>query len=217
MAQRQSSYGGPAAVARLAPLGLFLAAAVLLAGCGKSPPTRFYSLTAIPAVAVEAKTPQDAGDCPSLGIGPVEFPAYLDRSQIVTTGQGAVMHLAEFDQWIEPVRNNFERILMENLSGMVCAGPMVSSPWPLGMHPERQVTIQVRRFDGTLGGQAVLRADWAVLDARGEVMLWRSSQLAETVLGPDYAALADAQSRLAAALARDIAQGLDEAVRRGNH
>ena len=41
MAQRQSSYGGPAAVARLAPLGLFLAAAVLLAGCGKSPPTRF--------------------------------------------------------------------------------------------------------------------------------------------------------------------------------
>lgn len=216
MAQRHSSCGGLSAVARLAPLGLLLAAVVLLAGCGKSPPTRFYSLTAMPAAADEATTQRDAGSCPSLGIGPVEFPAYLDRNQIVTTGQGAVMHLAEFDQWIEPVRNNFERILMENLSGMVCAGPMVSSPWPLGMHPERQVTIQMRRFDGTLGGQAVLRADWAVLDARGDVMLWRSSQLTETVQGPDYAALAAAQSRLAAALARDIAAGLAEAARMGS-
>ncbi|MDQ7832507.1 MAG: PqiC family protein [Desulfovibrionaceae bacterium] len=213
MSHRQTQCGGPAALARPAPLWAILAAVVLVAGCGKSPPTRFYSLTAIPAAVEGAGAPPaNAGACPSLGIGPVEFPAYLDRSQIVTTGQGTVMHLAEFDQWIEPVRNNFERILMENLSGMVCAGPLVSSPWPSGMRPERQVTIQVRRFDGTLGGQAVLRADWAVLDARGEVMLWRSSQLTEAVQGPEYAALADAQSRLAAALARDIAAGLAEAA-----
>ncbi|NDY58323.1 membrane integrity-associated transporter subunit PqiC [Desulfovibrio sulfodismutans] len=214
MSHRQTQYGGPAALARLAPLAAILAAVLLMAGCGKSPPTRFYSLTAIPA-AVEGAggTPGDAGACPSLGIGPVEFPAYLDRTQIVTAGAGTAMHLAEFDQWIEPVRNNFERILMENLAGMVCAGPMVSSPWPGGMHPERQVTIQVRRYDGVLGGQAVLKADWAVLDAGGEVVLWRSSQLTDTAQGPDYAALTDAQSRLAAALARDIAAGLAEAAR----
>ncbi|MEF3695706.1 PqiC family protein [Desulfolutivibrio sp.] len=214
MSQRQTQYGGPAALARLALLGAILAAVFLVAGCGKSAPTRFYSLTAIPAAVEEAGgASADAGACPSLGIGPVEFPAYLDRTQIVTAGAGTVMHLAEFDQWIEPVRNNFERILMENLSGMVCAGPMVSSPWPVGMHPERQVTIQVRRYDGVPGGQAVLKADWAVLDAGGEVVLWRSSQLTDTAQGPDYAALVDAQSRLAAALARDIAAGLAEAAR----
>jgi uncharacterized lipoprotein YmbA len=202
-------------MARLAPLWAILATAVLMAGCGKSPPTRFYSLTAIPAAVERAGgAPGDAGACPSLGIGPVEFPAYLDRSQIVTTGQGTVMHLAEFDQWIEPVRNNFERILMENLSGLVCAGPLVSHPWPEGLRPERQVAIQVRRFDGTLGGQAELRADWSILDAGGEVLVWRATTASETAQGPDYAALVAAQSRLVAALARDIAAGLDQAGRK---
>ena len=196
------------------PAALALGLALFVAGCGKSAPTRFYSLTAIPA-AVEGVggTTAKTGACPSLGIGPVEFPAYLDRTQIVTTGAGTAMQLAEFDQWIEPVRNNFERILMENLSVIGCAGPLVSFPWPSGMRPERQAAIQVRRFDGTLGGQAVLRADWSILDAGGEVLLWRTTAASEQTAGPDYAALAAAQSRLVETLARDVVAGLAEAAR----
>ena len=190
------------------PAALALCLILFLAGCGKSAPTRFYSLTAAPAA---AGATAETRDCPALGLGPVEFPAYLDRSQIVTPGQGTSMHLAEFDQWIEPVRTNFERILMENLSGLVCAGPLVSHPWPEGLRPERQVAIQVRRFDGTLGGQAELRADWSILDAGGEVLVWRATTASEPAQGPDYAALVAAQSRLVEALARDIAAGLDQA------
>jgi uncharacterized lipoprotein YmbA len=190
------------------PVALALSLALFMAGCGKSPPTRFYSLTA-----AQATDAVPARDCPSLGVGPVEFPAYLDRTQIVTTGAGTTMQLAEFDQWIEPVRNNFERILMENLSLIGCAGPLVSFPWPSGMRPERQVAIQVRRFDGTLGGQAVLRADWTILDSGGEALLWRTTAAGEQATGPDYAALAAAQSRLVETLARDVVAGLAEAAR----
>lgn len=191
-----------AAALAAAALGLIL----FLAGCGKSPPTHFYSLTAVPA---DGTREEGAGrQCPSLGVGPVEFPAYLDRSQIVTTGAGVSMRLAEFDQWIEPVRNNFERILIENLSGGVCAGPVMSFPWPAGMRPERQVAVQVRRFDGELGATAVLRADWSIQNEAGEVLLWRATTASEKAQGPDYAALVDAQSRLVDILARDIAAGL---------
>jgi uncharacterized protein len=174
-------------------------------GCGKSAPAQFYSLSVAPSDKPVAETP-----CIALGIGPVEFPAYLDRSQIVTRIGANQMHLAEFDQWIEPLRDNFQRALMENLSGLVCAKPLVSHPWPTGGHPERQVAIQVDRFDGTLGQEAVLRVNWTVLDADGKALTWRTADLREQASGPDYASLAAAQSRLVARLAVAVAESLRE-------
>jgi uncharacterized lipoprotein YmbA len=175
----------------------------LLAGCGKSAPTHFYSLSAAASPAAEP-----AGPCLSLGIGPVEFPAYLDRSQIVTrTGQNQ-MHLAEFEQWIEPPRDNFQRALTENLASLVCAKPLVSYPWPVGGHPDRQVVLQVARFDGSLGQETVLRVSWSVLDADGKQLAWRTNEYREPAGAPDYAALAAAQSRLVEKFAKDVADSL---------
>lgn len=172
-------------------------------GCGRSAPAHFYSLS---APATDAPSP--AEPCISLGIGPVEFPAYLDRSQIVTRTGANRMHMAEFDQWIEPLRENFQRILMQDLSGLVCAKPLVNHPWPVGATPERQVAIQVSRFDGTLGQDAVLRASWSVLDADGKTLAWRTANLQEKPEGPDYAALAAAQSRLVSRFAAQVAESL---------
>lgn len=173
------------------------------AGCGRSTPTHFFSLNA-PGTTQAAPT----GPCISLGIGPVEFPAYLDRSQVVTRIGANRMHMAEFDQWIEPLRDNFQRILMEDLSKLVCAKPLVNHPWPVGATPERQVAIQVSRFDGTLGQDAILRASWSVLDAEGKTLTWQTADLHETTAGPDYADLAAAQSRLVAKFAGEVAASL---------
>lgn len=190
------------------PLTALLAGALcalpLLAGCGKSAPTHFYSLNA--AAPKAAETP--AGPCLSLGIGPVDFPAYLDRSQVVTRIGQNQMHLAEFEQWIEPLRDNFQRTLTENLAGLVCAKPLVTYPWPAGGHPDRQVAIQISSFDGSLGQEAWLKASWSVLDADGNSLAWRTADYREAAAGPGYADLAAAQSRLVAKFAKDVAESL---------
>jgi len=176
----------------------------LLAGCGKSAPTHFYSLnTAAPKT---DKAPD--GPCLSLGIGPVDLPAYLDRSQIVTRIGDNQMHLAEFEQWIESPHDNFQRALSDNLSRLICAKPLFTYPWPVGGHPDRQVVIQVARFDGALGQEAVLSVSWSVLDADNKTLDWRSTDYREVVQGPDYAALAAAQSRLVEKFAKDVAVSL---------
>ena len=175
-----------------------------LAGCGKSAPTHFYSLNATPQKSDAAP----AGPCMSVGVGPVDFPAYLDRSQIVTRSGGNRMHLAEFDQWIETPRENFQRILTENLAGLVCAKPLVTYPWPTGGHPDRQIVIQVARFDGMLGQDTVLRASWSILDADGNNLAWRSNEYRESVAAPDYESLAAAQSKLLEQFAKDVAASL---------
>ncbi|MFW6242141.1 MAG: PqiC family protein, partial [Thermodesulfobacteriota bacterium] len=74
---------------------LLLAALFLLpVACGRSLPTRFYLLTPQKTGPGAAPT---AG--PSVGVGPVELPDYLDRPQILTRAGEHEIHFAEFDQW----------------------------------------------------------------------------------------------------------------------
>ena len=201
-----------------------LCAAPLLSGCGRSASTHYYTLTPGQAApygggAAPSMTPSGApgaapaaasgtgaqGPCYSLGLGPVDFPAYLDRTQIVTQGAGNQMQLAEFDQWVEPLQENFKRILMENLAASLCTKPLVLFPWPAGVRPRYQLAIQVQRFDGALGQEAVLRANWSILNPDGDVLLWRSATLREPVAGPGYAPLAAAQSALVARFGQELA------------
>lgn len=199
-----------ALAAMLAALAL---TAPLLGGCGKSAPTRFYTLApqSISQQAgqdAQAAIPAPGQPCRSLGIGPVDFPPYLDRNQIVTRSGSHQMAVADFDQWIEPLHDNFNRTLIADLAGVTCDKPLVLFPWPAGVRPDYQVAIQVRRFDGSLGGEAVLQADWSVIDASGQAVAWQTSLFKETPGGADYANLASAQSRLVARLAQDIAAKL---------
>ena len=183
---------------------------VSLMGCGKSAPTRYYTLTPQQGVQgaaqAEPATPgAGAVPCYSLGIGPVEFPVYLDRTQMVTQGPGNQMHLADFDQWVEPLHENFKRILMDNLGASLCAKPLVLFPWPAGVRHQYQVAIQVQRFDGALGGEAALSASWSILNPAGDVLLWRTTSLREPAGGPGYAELAAAQSALVAKFGQEVA------------
>ncbi|MFP5240375.1 MAG: ABC-type transport auxiliary lipoprotein family protein, partial [Acidobacteriota bacterium] len=64
----------------------------------------------------------------------------------------------------------------------------------------------VLRFDGAPGQSAQLRASWSILDSHGELLVWKSSTLQESVSGPGFDALAAAQSRLVSRLSQEIAQ-----------
>lgn len=180
---------------------MLVLAAAGLSGCGKSAPTQFFALAPMenPASTVPP--------CISLGVGPVETPVYLDRRSIMVRNGENKMTLSEFEEWAEPLKDGLARTLAENLSGLVCAKPIAVYPWPVGVVPEYQVTVQVQRFDGALRDKVELRATWAILDRNGEMVLW-SSFTAEEPSGGDYASLAAAMSRLAGGLSKDIAEGL---------
>lgn len=180
-----------------------LLALCLLSGCGKSAPTHFYALS--PAEA----PPLDGPPCYSVGIGPVEIPAYLDRRDVVTREGGARVKLAEFESWAEPVKDGLARVLAENLSGLVCARPIAVYPWPTGVNPEYQVTVQAQRFDGALKKDVVLRASWSILNGDGELLVWKLFE-SRAPAGDDYASMAASMSDLAATLSRDIAMAIKE-------
>jgi uncharacterized lipoprotein YmbA len=200
------------------PLGLkaastrfrFLAViAMLLLTTGCFPKTRsaqFYLLQPMsPTAAQVGKT--DTTKSLLIGLGPVDIPAYLDRPQIVTGGEGTQMHLNEFQRWAEPLRDNVTRVLAENLSQLLPNSHVLAFPWNRANPPDYQVEIQINRFHVDAAGHCELKANWTLLK-HNKVVSQKPFSASSTVEGNDYDAKAGKLSLALAAFSRDIAAEL---------
>jgi uncharacterized lipoprotein YmbA len=185
---------------------LALSVAFVLAGCGASQPTRFYSLTPL-ASAPQAAAPEGAGL--TIGLGPVEFPKALDRPQIITRAGANELKLAEFDRWAEPVQDNALQVLQENLALLLPDYKLLAYPWNRSTEVDCQAVVRVLRFDRSEGGDAVLKARWTIQNPVSESeLLNRESSYPRHPLGGDVQATVEAMNRALEDFSRDLAKAL---------
>jgi uncharacterized lipoprotein YmbA len=187
-------------------LGAFL---VVLGGCaGTSPPVNFYVLSSITE---SAATTVPAGDESriAIGVGPVNLPDYLDRSQIVTRSSPNELKIAAFDRWAESLKSSFPRVLTENLSALLNTNQVAVFPWRKAISVEYQVIVDVVQFDVLSGGNAVLIARWSILgDGEDKMYMLKKSTITVSPNTDDYAELVSAQSQTLAEFSREIAEAI---------
>lgn len=173
--------------------------------CASNAPSRFYVLSSLTGTGEETEMAGDERNL-TIEVGPVELPAYLDRQQVVTRVSANELHLAGFDEWAEPLGDNFTRVLIENLSVLLSKDLFTIFPFR-GPEPiDYQVEVEVIRFDGRLGGDASLMTRWSIFgEDDKKLLLTRKSSFKEATGGPGYEALVAAQSRTVEALSREIA------------
>jgi uncharacterized protein len=200
-------------------MAMTLGASLLVGGCA-SQPSRFYLLSALPNSDTAAVgTPGEQG--PTLAVGPVTLPRYLDRPQIVTRASPYEIKLAEFDRWAEALDINFSRVLAENLSLLLPTARVVTSPWPRATPIDYQITVDVAHFLSQVGGDSLLIADWILFKGEGQQALMTGrSRFNAAPGGLDYAAIVAAMSQTVASLSREIATtvrgvGLRVSTRKG--
>lgn len=183
---------------------------LLLSGCGVSRPAKFYILTPV----ADSGTGITGAAGPALGIGPVDFPAYLDRPEIVHRSGENQLHFAGSHRWGEPLKTAFTRTLAENLSVMLPTERVTRYPWPRSADIDFQVSVDVIRFDADAKGTVVLAASWEVSrPADGTVMSRQKTSYPEMAGGPgDYPAIVSAQSRVLERLSRDIAAAIRDSL-----
>jgi len=188
-----------------------------LTACAGSVPTRFYILTPLEDAGREA---QGTASSPrvTIGIGPVTFPAYLDRQQIVTRVSANELHLAGLDEWAEPLKDNFTRVLVENLGHLLPADSFTIFPFRGPDRVNWQVAVEVVRLDGDLGGDALLLARWTIYEkGDNKLLLTKKSRFSQSSSGPGYGSLAAAYSRIVEAFSREMAGAIqDLSLQRGN-
>jgi len=194
---------------RLAVVALVLCL-VITTGCASTKPSRFYTLSAL--ASSETRTKAGATSLSiAIGVGPITLPEHLDRPQIVTRTSRNELRLAEFDRWAGSLKDDFSRVLSENLSILLSTDRVSLYPWRRSMSIDYQVVVDVARFDGELGGDAWLDARWAVLGGRDkEVLSMHTSRISEPSGAQSYAALVGAQSRALGRLSREIAEAIKD-------
>ena len=185
---------------------LLLLVALALSGCGVSQSPRFYTLNtlAAPPGPTAAAATKDAS---LIGLGPVAIPDRLNRPQITSLSGENEITVAEFDRWSGSLQEEISRTVTENLSILLPSYRVVSLPWGRRLNLDRQIAIDILRIDGKLGGQIILKANWAVTvttDSGAKTVLVRYTEITEDMSGPDYTAYVAAQSRALAKLSREI-------------
>ncbi|CAA0123951.1 Uncharacterised protein [Halioglobus japonicus] len=151
------------------------ALALLLVGCGSSPPNNYYLLSA-------HQFSTAGGETPSVGVGPIEIPAYLDRKSMVYNRDGNSLQVASLDLWAEPLVNGVERVIVLNLAGLLNTQDVQSFPWHPQRAPQYGVKVNVLQLEAT-AQQVSLTAEWLVYRPGSSAQVQRRISQLQAPLG----------------------------------
>src|SRR5262249_23076341 len=190
------------------PYSIFLFLSFLLTGCSflevKPDPSRYFALTSLPRTGQRAQDPAGTNAL-ILGIGPIKFPGYLDRQQMVTRISQNRFAVAENDRWAEPLDENFSRVLSQNLSILLQTDRIVPYPWVRSQQPTYQVQVEVLRFEPNAEQVVELWARWIILDDARKNISLKESYLTKPLRDKSAEASVAAMSEAVADLSQDIA------------
>lgn len=187
---------------------LFFALILMFGGCAASTQqSKFFVLTSIAKDTTKKLAP--SRDKMAIGVGPFEFPSYLNRPNILNRVGTNEVQLSEYHRWAEPLEENFSRVLAENLSTLLSTDRVAIFPWKGTMPIGFQVTVSVTKFDGELGGDSLLECRWAIFRDYGkEVLVMKKSSFKETSKGKGYEALVTGLNENLEKLSVEIAKAI---------
>ena len=156
---------------------LFIALTLLaLVGCGSTRPSNFYQLDEPAATQLSGVERGIA-----IGVGPVNLEPYLDRPQIVVRGAGHKLEMSEFNRWSEPLIDSISRVIIVNLSNMLESTRVFKVPRRDKTIPlEFRTEIDIARFDGSMGGNALLVARWTLYGRDEAALVTKVSIISES-------------------------------------
>ncbi|MBN2450067.1 MAG: membrane integrity-associated transporter subunit PqiC [Lentisphaeria bacterium] len=147
----------------------------MLAGCARSGPARYYTLTPL------ASPAPAASPGPVLRIRRVSVPVHLRQAALVVRESPTRLRYAEFDLWAQPVEDGLPEVLADNLARLtgaqVVADPL-SRPSPT---PAWEVHVGVRSFEMAADGTAHFAAAWELRAPGGGVAASGTSEAREPV------------------------------------
>lgn len=145
-----------------------------------------------------------------LGLGPIGFPAYLERPQMVTRVGANEINLSEIHRWGAPLEDTFARVLAQNLAEVLGTLQVTPYPWYSTQELDYAIRIEVIQFDVDQEGSGRLLARWRIVDANSDKMLRTGlADLRDQAADSSPDAAVAALSRLVEKLSRELAAGLE--------
>lgn len=177
-----------------------------LTGCATEP-SSFYTLSSTLPGSERSASLSDKGL--AVGIGPVRFPAFLDRPQVVSRSGANRLLVDEFHRWGGSLDDDFLRVLGENLAQLLGTSRILVEPAEVRFTLDFRVVADVLSFEGTPGGDAVFRVRWGVLDPNmDQALVVRENSYRRRAENESPEAMIAALSETLSAFSRDLADQL---------
>jgi len=179
--------------------------AVVTGGCSGGSGPQFYTLTpAAGAAAGPALAP-----LPELGlvVGPLEFPRYLDRPEVVTRDGSHRLVVADAHRWGGSMASDVLRAVADDLGRLLGTARVVVYPAAPRFTANYRVLLDVHDFEGVLGEKVTLRVRWTIAAVKdGRAVVVEESVFEQPVASASYEDLVSAESAALGALSREIAE-----------
>jgi uncharacterized lipoprotein YmbA len=174
---------------------------LLLAGCGSTPRSNYYMLSA------DANgQPGRAG--PAIGVGPVSVPEYLRGREMVLNRSDHKLELADYDRWAEPLDAGVNRVVAVNLAALLDTQNVQLFPWRRDAIPDYAVRIAVVQL-AVHGSEARLVAEYTVArPQQGESVSQHIRNFTTGTNAADPERVAATYSQLLLELSEDIARSI---------
>lgn len=189
---------------------LCIIASLLLGACGSSPPVRYFSLS-------PSQPHQDQDTAIVLGLGPLRVPEYLNRSQLVTRGNGSELEVHEFSRWAEPLDSALHRVLSADVDSIMDNVAVYPFPWETLVNKQVHYRLlgDIMRFEADRTGRVVLEVQWGVTSVESSepvVAAQRATYEAQSGSADDPAAITAAMNDALAQFGRDVADKFGSAL-----
>jgi uncharacterized lipoprotein YmbA len=188
--------------------GRLLAAAALLlplaAGClGDGTKMQYFTLGSIEP---RAATPLVTRPTLGIAIGPIEFPRYLDRPEIVTRDGAHRLVLSNANRWAGSFRSDVLRVLADDIGTLLGTSRIAVFPSEAPFSLDYRVLIDLREFEGVLGESVTLRARWMVVSASDATSFFvEDSTFVQTTDSASFEDFVAAQRRALGMLSHTVA------------
>jgi uncharacterized protein len=130
----------------------------------------------------------------SIGLGPIIFPGYLKRREIVKRISNDRLQLSENMRWAESLDANFQSVLSQDLAGQLGTQRTVLFPWYGQPQIDYQIEVQVHRFDTDAADRSKLNARWIIKDGKTGEQLHASESNISSAVSPNDLAGSEALS-----------------------
>ncbi|HEY8156066.1 MAG TPA: PqiC family protein [Myxococcota bacterium] len=191
--------------ARRAGLAALVLAALAVGCFGATPQPDFYTLSA----ASGAASGPALASRPELGlaVGPIDFPRYLDRAEIVRRDGSHQLILADDHRWGGSLRSDILRVVADDLGRLLGTARVAIYPAEPRFPAAFRVLLDIREFEGIAGGTVVLRVRWTIAGAGdGRALAVEESRIEQPVVSTSIEDLVSAESAALGTLNRQIAE-----------
>ncbi len=171
--------------------------------CQHSPQKNYYYLTAMDNSELNANNTASSNIIQVIGIGPIEIPEYLSRSQIIDNQTNNTLVMANNAYWAEPLDKSIARVISLNLIHMNNARSFVDFPWRNDSKPRYSIRLHIDDLSRA-GKNVKINATWELMDNGNKSNLLRKNFTHSTTADSGAKALALAYSKLLANLAEEM-------------